>query len=697
MPRPILYVWKKAPFLRLVPPFIAGIILQWYCHPPIDGVWIIFISTLLLFMLFNFRFHFYQLKSGWINGMLIHCFLITFGLLIGYYNSVSHAAGWLKNYYRENDVVVATIEEPLTEKSNSYKALASVQQVIENSRVYNVEGNIICYFKKDSAVNKLVYGSRIIFRKRLEPIRNTGNPGTFDYERYAAFAGIYHQVYLQAGEFNTIENDKGNWLKKSLFKTREWVVSVMADCIPGKKESGLAEALLIGYKDDLDKTLVQSYTNTGVVHIIAISGLHLGLIYWLLNMLASPLKKRKDLRWLKTCVIIVGLWLFAVLAGGGPSILRSAVMFTCIVIGESIDRKTSIYNSLAASAFLLLCINPCWLWDAGFQLSYTALLSIVIFTKPVYNWFYFKNKILDSTWKLSAVTLAAQVLTTPVSIYHFHQFPIYFLITNLLAVPLSSLIVLGEILLCVIAMLPVLAVLLGQVLHVLIQIMNNFIEHMENLPFSQWQGLSINLPQLVLLYCFIAATCSWLIHKNKTSLKTGLMPLLIFFCIRSYSFIEAACQQKIIVYNIPRHQAIDFISGRNYYFVGDTILKADDFLQYVNLRPSRIMYRMNVSELPAGISVMENCYVFANKKILIIDKTCLYKAGSKKITVDVIIVSRNPSLNIPALANTFVINRIVFDGSNPQWKVNKWMADCAKLGLACFSVVDKGAFVMKMD
>src|SRR5207249_5898697 len=168
--------------------------------------------------------------------------------------------------------------------------------------------------------------------------------------------------------------------------------------ISGEKEQGLDEALLIGYKDDLDKNLVQAYSNTGVVHIIAISGLHLGLIYWLLLLLTKPLKRRKKFNWLRLLLIISSLWLFSILAGGQPSVLRSALMFTVLAFGEVVLRRTNIFNSLAASAFVLLCINPFWLWDVGFQLSYAALLSILIFFKPVSNWFYFNNKIVSFLW-----------------------------------------------------------------------------------------------------------------------------------------------------------------------------------------------------------------------------------------------------------------------------------------------------------
>ncbi|TMI86483.1 MAG: ComEC/Rec2 family competence protein, partial [Bacteroidetes bacterium] len=302
---------------------------------------------------------------------------------------------------------------------------------------------------------------------------------------------------------------------------------------------------MIGYKDDLDQTLVQSYTNTGVVHIIAISGLHLGLIYWLLLRLFKPLKKRKNLRWLRIVLILVGLWLFSLLAGAQASVLRSAVMFTCILLGESFSRRTSIYNTMAFSAFILLCINPYWLWDVGFQLSYAAVLSIIIFMKPIYNWFYFSNKVIDFMWKLTAVTLAAQILTIPLSIYHFHQFPSWFILTNFLAVPLSSLIVLGEILLCVVSFIPPVAIFVGKLLYWLIWIMDSYVERIEAMPFSLWDGLQITFLQMILLIAFAAGISYWLMEKSRTGLKAGIIALLGFTVLRSYSFFIANKQQKL--------------------------------------------------------------------------------------------------------------------------------------------------------
>ena len=168
-----------------------------------------------------------------------------------------------------------------------------------------------------------------------------------------------------------------NWSDNFRFSLHKKVLHALTTYIPGEKEAGMEEALLVGYKDFLEKDLVQSYSNTGVVHVIAISGMHLGLIYWLQNLLFITFKGRKKLSWVKAVCIISGLWLFALLAGGGPSMLRSAVMFTCIIIGDNLSMKAFIYNSLAAYTFILLCFNPGWLWDISFQLSYIAVLSIL--------------------------------------------------------------------------------------------------------------------------------------------------------------------------------------------------------------------------------------------------------------------------------------------------------------------------------
>ncbi|MGZ8537848.1 MAG: ComEC/Rec2 family competence protein, partial [Flavisolibacter sp.] len=447
--RPVVRFWNKAPFIRLLLPLVAGIIMQWYLPFNFDLLLIVMMACIFAIVLYFFLSLKIRFSFTLIHGLLVNLMMFCAGCILIWINDIRNDINWFGNHYKNESIVVAKLEEPVIEKPNSYKALATIQYIVGNSTNKTVEGKIIIYFQKDSSLKYLNYGTRISFKKTLQEIKNSGNPGSFDYKTYSLFNGITHQVYLTKKDFVPLAEKDISFFKAFIFDCRHWVLKTIKKYIPQKKEQGLAEALLIGYKDDLDKNLVQSYSNTGVVHVIAISGLHLGLIYWLLIMLTSSLAKNKKASFIRLLVIILCIGWFSILAGAQPSVLRSAVMFSFLAAGEVLSRRTSIYNTLALSAFFLLFYNPFWLWDVGFQLSYTAVISIVAFFRPIYNWLYCKNKLLDMVWKLNAVTISAQLLTLPISMYHFHQVPTLFLFTNLVAVPLSSVILFGEIALCI--------------------------------------------------------------------------------------------------------------------------------------------------------------------------------------------------------------------------------------------------------
>lgn len=598
--------------------------------------------------------------------------------------------------YVVGKAVLVTIEEPLAEKKQSYKSIASVQAVLYDHSIAKASGKIILYFQKDSISQQLHYGKQLVLYKALQPIKNTGNPGCFDYQRYCTFQGISYQAYLKRGDYAPLKIENENLFRKYLFSTREKIITLIKRYIPGTIEAGLAEAMLIGYKDDLDKRLVQSYSDTGAVHIIAISGLHLGLIYWLLNLLCKPLANRKTGRSLQPVLVIAALWLFSFLAGGSPSVMRSAVMFTCLVIGTHMNRKTSVYNSLAASAFLLLCFNPFWLWDAGFQLSYAAVLSLAIFYKPIYNLLFFPNKLFDLLWKPVCVTLAAQILTVPVSVYHFHQFPNLFLFTNLVAVPLSGLIIFGEIILCIACIAPVIATGIGYALHYVIYWLNTFIEYTGNLPFAITADLQMSFLQLVCLYMFIAAMAWWLLQNKKTGVSISLFSILLFIVCHIVEVWRAVHQKKLIVYNIPKHSAIDVMVGKQYMFTGDSALRQNEQLQKFHLQPSRSLHRVNNSDTTGKSLGEKNFFRFGKTTFLLIDHPCHVKKITPKTSVDIIILLNNPRIKIAELTSVFTCRQFVFDASNPPWKVAKWQQECRQLGLTGFSVAHKGAFVFTL-
>ncbi|HRG82885.1 MAG TPA: ComEC/Rec2 family competence protein [Chitinophagaceae bacterium] len=693
--------WRKSPFIKLLLAFASGTWLQWQWQPP-PLIWVIFFVTGTCVLIGSFFISLFNLyRYRFITGLSILFIFLAAGGLLTRLKDIRYLPDKTGIPPLQADCLLVTLNENPVVKTNSFKTEAIINTGFREGKQIQIQGKIILYFRKDSpdfAKNiPLAYGHCLLIKNKLQRIQASGNPGGFDYARYQLFRGISQQAFLRSGDFILLPDKKIKPLQQWLISSQEKLVQLLRKYITGEQEKGLAEALLIGYKNDLDKELVQSYSNTGVVHIIAISGLHLGIIYWLLELLFQPLLKKKKSKWLRPILIITGLWTFSLLAGAQPSVLRSALMFSMIVIGESLGRKNTAFNSLACSALVLLLINPFWLWDPGFQLSYAAVASILIFMRPVYNLFYFPNKLIDFIWKMNAVTLAAQILTLPLSIYHFHQFPPLFFLSNLLAVPLSSIILLAAILLCVIAWLPEPAHLLGQLISGMIRLMNQAVSSIEQLPGAVWDGLYINQLQVILLLISIAAISYWLMEKRKKGCLTGIATILCFLLIRTDSFIQCEKNNSIIVYNVPGKTAIDFIAGRKLFYSGNANGAADAFIQQFHLRPSRILQRAKPVTVLPGLLQKQNQFSFLDKRILLLSPGYQYREASNRQKIDLLIISGNPRLYMTQLIKALDIRQVVCDGVAPVWKRNYWQKDCDSLKIPFHDVTIKGAFVMNLN
>lgn len=694
MPATKTYFWQPMPILRLLFPFIAGVCLQWYWSLPLCllmGISALSILTIVCFFFLSLKNKF---RFSSVDGIAISLLMAATGALLVTSADIRNNKQWFGKWYKEGDYVTVRLLEPLVEKQNSFKAVAAIEQLITKNGSKKVEGEILLYFKKDTALKNLDYGSQLVLRQPLQEIKNAGNPGSFDYRRYCLFQGITHRANLSATDFVILPGKKTDLYHTAIFSIRKQTVGTLQKFIGNQKDAGLAEALLIGYKNDLDKNLVQAYSNTGVVHIIAISGLHLALIYKILFWLTRYFKRKKKFRWIQLLLVLGVLWAFSFIAGGQPSVLRSAVMFTCIGVAEIVNRRSSVYNALFFSAFLLLCYNPFWLWDVGFQLSYSAVLSILVFFRPIYNWVAPAGWLKKKLWELVAATLAAQILTLPLVIYHFHQFPLMFLIANLVAVPLSSGILIGELALLVASLFSPLAVLIGWLLQKAIWLMNTYVECLSNFSFAIWNGFSLSIGQSIFLYGFLAGLGYWLLEQKKNAIWFLSACLGCFILLRSISFTAAYKQKELIVYDVPQHQAIDLIEGRSYTFIGDSDLLKDDFIRNFHLQPSRILHRAT----PAAHSTPHLKYFdFEGRKVMIIDSAVNFDALANKPMIDVVVLSKNPKLYIGNLTKSFAVKKVVMDGSVPDWKKKLWKRDCDSLHLSYYDVTDKGAFVMKIQ
>lgn len=481
------------------------------------------IGSVVLFELLPVKMRF---TGYWLGGVAIHLLLFSCSCLLTALHDATPEIEMITNGRHHSPLYVTTITEPPDEKRTSWKSDARFDYIqFQEKRIFPRSG-IILYIRKDSMVH-LRYGSKIVFRKPPERITNFDS--AFNYVRYCALRNIHFRIFLSPNEFIVLGNNDASAFHQFVFNAREWIVDLFRQRIRSPAERGLALALLIGYKNDLDKNLLQSYSNTGVVHVIAISGLHLGLIYSMLMFVCRPLGRTVAGKTISFAISMPALWIFTFLAGASPPVLRSAVMFSFIAAGALFRRKTPIINSLCASALFLLCINPLWLWDIGFLLSYLALLSIAVFNKPVYAVGRSTNRMADALWKLNAVTIAAQILTMPVILFYFHQFPVLFLITNMIAVPLSGIILFGEIILCSLHPIEVAACFIARLLTLLIRLMNGIILYADSLAFATIGNIHINFPQLLLLYVFTATITAGLMFRRKGYILISLLSALLFF------------------------------------------------------------------------------------------------------------------------------------------------------------------------
>jgi competence protein ComEC len=518
--------WKLTPFLRLLFPFIGGLLTEYNFPLDIRLQVQIFCLSLLLFVFCSFISASLFARLTWVAGLAIQIIFFSFGLMFMFARKdiqIDDSPCFTKN--KSNYLLARILTEPVS-KQHSLKCIAEIEGLIRNQACFHENEKIFVYFK-NTDTNRILTGCLIILQKQPEQIANPKN-SDFDYIKYCLLRHIYAQVFLKEDEYAIIQRVQENSILSNLQTFRRHLLIIIKDALPSSNESSLLEALLIGFRDDLDPALLKSYSDAGVIHLIVISGLHLALICHILQLIPLNTGRKTVGLWIKPTLIISALWSYSLIAGGSPAIIRSALMFSITILARNISREAILYNTLAASAFLLICFDPYWIWDTGFQLSYAAVLSIRLFAKPFENLLCLQNKILAAAWKITSVSVSVQILAMPISIFYFHRVPTYFLIANLCAVPLSGAILAGGILLCSFYWFGPLAHLLAWILGFLIRFLNGFIIQVSKIPGAAITHLFISLPQLILMYCFIFCIYSFLEMRRKLWLMAGLVAISIF-------------------------------------------------------------------------------------------------------------------------------------------------------------------------
>jgi len=448
----------------------------------------------------------------------------------------------------------AVLDEFPIEKGKSYKAVI---------RLLDPKIKVLAYFEKSEELAYVTPGSLLYFKGRPELIINQGNPFEFDYRLYSIRNKIGHRIFLKSNSYHFLHSLKILNLQDRALILRDKLLARLSQNGVKGETFHVISAITFGARDNLDPETTQSFIKTGTIHVLAVSGGNVVVIFILLDFLFRFLKKHRVGILLHTLCLVAGIWGYALITGLSPSVLRASVMFTFIVVGNNISRRPNVYNSLAASAFILLCINPAILYDVGFQLSYAAVFAIVILQPFFYKIFYFKYWIVNQIWVYLTVSVAAQIGTLPFSLFYFHQFPSYFWLTNMLVVPLVMILLYFTLLVIAIGpYIPYIGLLMGHILNWICDKMLEFLQYIEKLPFAVIENLYYSAVGLALTTIFLILLTTFIIYKKGEIALLALVSLTMLLLINNKSLYNALSRKEVIVFNIPGKTLLAFTNGR---------------------------------------------------------------------------------------------------------------------------------------
>lgn len=430
--------------------------------------------------------------------------------LAGYVNASLHT----QHYARvpDGEMVCAKIMSNLEEKSKTYKATIEV--------FGEKPSKAIVYFKKDSLSKTLSYGDVVTIRAKFREIENQEN-ATFDYKAFLAYQYIYSQAYVGADRWQRVGYDA------DIFS---YCMNVRAKALEILHESGLFDhnlqliaALVFGDKSLLDEETRGNFSTAGVMHVLAVSGLHVGVVSGILFFLFSFIRKRKYL-WIKIVCCVCCIWIYACITGMSPSVERAAIMCSMVSVSLLLRRNLSTYNSLASAAFLSLVLSPNDVFSVSFQLSYMAVLSIVYFGHYIQEWIEPEMPIFEYLWGIVAVSLSVQIGTLPLTIYYFGTIPLYNLLGNIIVIPLAFVILVGVLAFLSVCWFVPLAKIIVYALNFVTGYLQNCIADITTFPHANLM-VHISLPQMCMIYGMVAMLMFAIEYRQLLQIQKNILRL----------------------------------------------------------------------------------------------------------------------------------------------------------------------------
>jgi competence protein ComEC len=669
----------EIPFAILLLPFLAGIGSGIYLPVfsftailtiTLSGLIVLFISLNLFYKKLNLY------KFKWTGGILIYCILFTLGWTITLkYNELNNKDHFSK---KPADYLLVKVSNEPKLNGDLLRFTATVEDNVKNVKETSASGNLLIAIK-DSLAGNLYYGDELMIPANYHPVDPPYNPGEFNYKQYLANQNIHYQEFLYPHQYYVYSKNNGNRLIFYSLRLRQELVEKFKRHIHNPEAVAVASTLILGYKADLSNDVLQAYSKTGTIHVLSVSGAHVAILFLVLDFMLGFLNRFRYGKTIKAILVISIIWYYSLLTGFSPAICRAAVMISMIIIGKTYSRYINTLNILALSAFCLLLYDPYFILDVGFQLSYLAVAGLVIFQPIVYQWMDIDNKWLDKLWVACSISIAAQVVTFPLSAYYFHQFPVYFLISNLFIIIPSELIMIAGLTYLVMPDIPFVSPALGWILEKSILLMDKVLSAIEHFPYSSINKIWITPVEYLLLYIIIIAVFYFLYDRKLWVLRLSLICMLLLAISISFKKWSNSQSDQIAFLSLRKHTGITFKKGNDAVVLTD--LQDTDKAYRYSIQPyldsCHVEYVHVLSpdknvRLPYFLK--ENNYLqFQDKRLLFFNQRLSDIQLIQKFKTDYLYVSgsKTSDVDLNFLNNNYDYRALIIDNSNSNYLINK--------------------------
>lgn len=669
------------PLARITIGFILGLLFAFYLQPSTSAVFIALVTSTSIFGVLYFLSKNRKQLTLYFG---IGTYFLSF--IIGISTQIAHTDYFQRSNYIHNTAVFEqpqfislTIREKMKSSAFSDRYLAIINHIGQKEQ----SGRIILNIQNDSLHHVLEVGNSLLIKGTLTKNKPPNNPNQFDYSKYLEIKQIYAQLYADIDEIKIgTEVEKNIWYYSSKLRTR--IIRNLEKNNFNKTELNVAIALIMGQQQDISPDIIRDYQFAGAVHILSVSGLHIGFILLFVTYILKPIPNSKRGSFIKLIIILLSLSMFGIIAGLAPSVVRSVTMFSFVAIGNHLRRKVNIYHTLLVSVLLILLVEPSFLFDVGFQLSYIALFFIIWLQPLLSSIWKPKYKVSKYIWDILTVSFAAQIGTLPLSIYYFHQFPGLFFITNLIIIPLLSIIMILGVLVMLLAAVNMIPAFLSQLLEWSIYYLNKIINAIASLEQFIIQDIPLHFYLLLSGYLLLFTAILW--FKKPSFNKLALVLISILILQFSYFKIQWKIQteQELVVFNSKKSTLITERKGENILvYANDSILKT---AQKNSLLKS---YRIGNFSTLEQKKRLQNFIFFNGKKIFVLDSSGIYP---KNIKPDIIVLTQSAKINADRLFQEMKPKLVVADASNFKNIQKLWKASCEKQKIPFHATGEKGFY-----